>query len=79
MLNGAASTVGSLPHGDHFVAVFLVPASAGNASNSGIPAALVAAWPSHESPAAIARATDSDLHLFGDTFRHESEHQTFKK
>jgi hypothetical protein len=79
MLNGAASSVSSLPHGDHFVAVFLVPAAAGDASNSGIPAALVAAWPSHESAAAITRATDGELHLFGDRFRHESAHHTLKK
>ncbi len=79
MLNGGESAVASLPHGDHFVAVFMVPASAGDASNSGIPAALVAAWPSHESAAAITHATDSDLHLFGDKLRHESEHQTLKK
>ncbi len=47
MLNGAASTVSSLPRGDHFLAVFIVPACAGDGSNSGIPAVFVAAWPPH--------------------------------
>ena len=67
MMNGAPSSIGSLPHGDHFVALFLVPACAGDGSNSGIPAILVAAWPPHS-----GQPADSKVDVAG--MRHGDRH-----
>jgi hypothetical protein len=82
-LDGATSTVSSLAREDHFVAVFIVPACAGNGSNSGIPATFVAAWSPHSSTSTASTRGDhhdrsGDRHHRGDHHHHGDDHKSAK-